>query len=232
MRSGTVTGDVLTYAAESSAAEVAAVSVSGGVVSVTALSVGEAEVTVTATDAEGSNRSAAQSFAVTVSHDADGDGLIGVHTPAQLDALRHDLDGDGVAGGGGRGGLRGGVRCDGLGNGHGNGFVPGRGRVPGVRAGLGSGLGHQRQRRCRRGQCVVERRSRLAASGDAGGAVHDDVRGQRASHPGPVRARWGRCGPVRCDGVVERHPGGGGDGGRCDGRHGGGRPCVAQTRGR
>ena len=89
-------GDVLTYAADSSAAEVAAVSVSGGVVSVTALSVGEAEVTVTATDAEGSNRSAAQSFAVTVSHDADGDGLIGVHTPAQLDALRHDLDGDGV----------------------------------------------------------------------------------------------------------------------------------------
>ena len=88
-------GDVLTYAADSSAAEVAAVSVSGGVVSVTALSVGEAEVTVTATDAEGSNRSAAQSFAVTVSHDADGDGLIGVHTLAQLDAVRHDVDGDG-----------------------------------------------------------------------------------------------------------------------------------------
>ena len=88
-------GDVLTYAADSSAAEVAAVSVSGGVVSVTALSVGEAEVTVTATDAEGSNRSAAQTFAVTVSHDADGDGLIGVHTLAQLDAVRHDVDGDG-----------------------------------------------------------------------------------------------------------------------------------------
>ena len=88
-------GDVLTYAAESSAPKVAAVAMSGGVVSVAALSVGAAEVTVTATDAQGSNRSATQTFTVTVSWDADGDGLIGVHTPAQLDALRHDLDGDG-----------------------------------------------------------------------------------------------------------------------------------------
>ena len=93
-------GDVLTYAAESSSAGVASASVASaaasGVVTVTALSVGEAVVTVTATDAEGSNRSAAQSFAVMVVHDADADGLITVHTLAQLDAVRHDLDGDGA----------------------------------------------------------------------------------------------------------------------------------------
>ena len=93
-------GDVLTYAAESATAGVASASVAAaasGVVTVTALSVGEAEVTVTATDAEGSNRSATQTFTVTVTHDADADGLIAVHTLAQLDAVRHDLDGDGVA---------------------------------------------------------------------------------------------------------------------------------------
>ena len=90
-------GDVLTYAAESSAAAVAAVvDVSGGVVTVAALAAGAAAVTVTATDAEGSNRSAEQTFAVTVTDDADGDGLIGVHTLSQLDAVRHDLDGDGA----------------------------------------------------------------------------------------------------------------------------------------
>ena len=33
---------------------------------------------------------------MTVAQDADGDGLIGIHTPAQLDAVRHDLDGDGA----------------------------------------------------------------------------------------------------------------------------------------
>ena len=91
-------GDVLTYAAESSSAGVASVAsaAASGVVTVTALSVGEAVVTVTATDAEGSNRSAAQSFAVMVVHDTDADGLITVHTLAQLDAVRHDLDGDGA----------------------------------------------------------------------------------------------------------------------------------------
>ncbi len=61
-------GDVLTYAAESSAPEVAAVAgVASGVVTVTALSVGAAAVTVTATDADGSGRSATQSFQVAVS---------------------------------------------------------------------------------------------------------------------------------------------------------------------
>ena len=59
--------DVLTYAAESSAADVAAVTVAGSVVTVTPLSAGEAAVTVTATDGDGSGRSAAQSFQVTVS---------------------------------------------------------------------------------------------------------------------------------------------------------------------
>ena len=88
--------DALTYAAESAAAAVAAVTVASSVVTVTPLSLGEAVVTVTATDVEGSNRSATQEFAVTVSQDADGDGLIGVHTLAQLDAVRYDLDGDGA----------------------------------------------------------------------------------------------------------------------------------------
>ncbi len=63
-------GDVLTYAAESSAPDVAAVSVvavASGVVTVTGLSEGEAQVTVTATDADGSGRSATQSFRVAVS---------------------------------------------------------------------------------------------------------------------------------------------------------------------
>ena len=89
-------GDVLTYAAASTAEDVAVVEVSGTGVTVTALSAGEAEVTVTATDMQGSNRSATQEFTVTVAYDVDGDGLIGIHTLAQLDAVRHDLDGDGA----------------------------------------------------------------------------------------------------------------------------------------
>ena len=72
------------------------VSVAGSVVTVTPVSAGESVVTVTATDAGGSNRTATQTFTVTVAQDADGDGLIGIHTPAQLDAVRHDLDGDGA----------------------------------------------------------------------------------------------------------------------------------------
>ena len=58
--------DALTYAAESSAVDVAAVAVAGSLATVTPVSAGEARVTVTATDPGGSNRSAAQSFAVTV----------------------------------------------------------------------------------------------------------------------------------------------------------------------
>ena len=59
-------GDVLTYEAESSSAGVAAVSVAASVLTVAPVSVGEVVITVTATDAEGSNRSALQIFAVTV----------------------------------------------------------------------------------------------------------------------------------------------------------------------
>ena len=64
--------DALTYASSSSSSsssspDVAAVPVAGSVVTVAPLSAGAARVTVTATDAGGSNRSAEQTFAVTVS---------------------------------------------------------------------------------------------------------------------------------------------------------------------
>ena len=58
--------DALTYAAMSSAPGVASVSVSGSLVTVTPLSEGMATVTVTATDAGGSNQTATQTFRVTV----------------------------------------------------------------------------------------------------------------------------------------------------------------------
>ena len=96
-------GDELTYAASSSATDVATVSVSGAEVRIVAAGAGTAVVTVTATDAGGSNGSAIQAFTVTVSsanqvdYDRDGDGLIEIATLAQLDAVRHDLDGDGSA---------------------------------------------------------------------------------------------------------------------------------------
>ena len=90
--------DELTYAAESSADDVAAVSADGSVVTVTPVGAGTAVVTVTAADEEKENAPATQTFAVTVviDYDADADGLIEVRTPAQLDAVRHDLDGNGV----------------------------------------------------------------------------------------------------------------------------------------
>ena len=59
-------GDALTYGATSSAPSVAGVSVSGSLVTVSPASEGTALVTVTATDAGGSNTTATQSFAVTV----------------------------------------------------------------------------------------------------------------------------------------------------------------------
>ena len=61
---------------------------------------GRTIITVTATDAGGSNMSASQRFRVTVGndYDTDGDGLIGVSNLAQLDAMRYDLDGNGYAG--------------------------------------------------------------------------------------------------------------------------------------
>ena len=103
---------------------------------VTPVSAGESVVTVTATDAGGSNRTATQTFTVTVAQDADGDGLIGIHTPAQLDAVRHDLDGDGApttAGAAGHaaafgvtGGAHRGVVCNGPGVGLGSSGRSGR----------------------------------------------------------------------------------------------------------
>ena len=59
-------GDTLTWAAVSSSPEVATVSVSGSVLTVTPLAAGETTVTVTATDAGGSGGTATQSFRVTV----------------------------------------------------------------------------------------------------------------------------------------------------------------------
>ena len=59
-------GDALTYRAVSSDSSVASVTVSGSTVSVTPLSGGTATMTVTATDAEGSNTSATQTLDVTV----------------------------------------------------------------------------------------------------------------------------------------------------------------------
>ena len=96
-------GDELTYAASSSATDVATVRVSGAEVRIEPVGVGRAVVTVTATDAGGSNASAFQAFTVTVGsenqvdYDRDGDGLIEIANLAQLDAVRYDLDGDGSA---------------------------------------------------------------------------------------------------------------------------------------
>ena len=59
-------GDALTWGASSSAPSVASVSVSGSTVTVAPAAPGAATVTVTATDTGGSNRTATQSFTVTV----------------------------------------------------------------------------------------------------------------------------------------------------------------------
>jgi len=59
-------GDALTYAASTSAPSVASVSLSGSGVTVAPVSEGSAVVTVTATDVDGSNTAATQSFTVTV----------------------------------------------------------------------------------------------------------------------------------------------------------------------
>ena len=92
--------DTLTFGASSSLTSVATVSRSGSVLRITPGTAGRTIITVTATDAGGSNMSASQRFVVTVGHDydADGDGLIGISSLAQLDAMRYDLDGDGYAG--------------------------------------------------------------------------------------------------------------------------------------
>ena len=90
--------DTLTYAASSSVASVVTLSRSGSMLTITSGSAGRTLITVTATDASGSNMSATQRFTVRVgyNYDADGDGLIGISNLAQFDAVRHDLNGNGV----------------------------------------------------------------------------------------------------------------------------------------
>ena len=92
--------DTLTYGATTSLTSVATVSRSGSMLTITPGTSGRTIITVTATDAGGSNMSASQRFRVTVGHDydSDGDGLIGVSSLAQLDAMRYDRDGNGYAG--------------------------------------------------------------------------------------------------------------------------------------
>ena len=90
--------DALTYGTSSSASSVASVSRSGSEVTLTPGVAGLAVVTVTATDAGGSNTSATQRFRVTVGndYDSDRDGLIEIDSLAQLDAVRHDPNGNGI----------------------------------------------------------------------------------------------------------------------------------------
>ena len=90
----------LTFSATRSVTSVVTIATSGSVVTITPQSAGRTVVTVTATDATGSNMSATQRFTVTVGYDydSDGDRLIGVGSLAQLDAMRHDANGDGASG--------------------------------------------------------------------------------------------------------------------------------------
>ena len=94
-------GDALSYAVRSTDAGVVASAADGATVELTPVAPGVSEVTVTATDAGGPDRSAAQSFSVEVGrdYDADDDGLIDIGGLAQLDAVRHDRNGDGRADG-------------------------------------------------------------------------------------------------------------------------------------
>ena len=90
--------DTLTHTAATSDASVATVSVLGSPVTITPVGAGRAIVTVTSTDAVGSNPSATQRFRVTVGndYDTDDDRLIEIRTLAQLDAMRHNLNGQSV----------------------------------------------------------------------------------------------------------------------------------------
>ena len=90
--------DSLRHTAATSDASVAAVSVLGSPVTITPVGAGRAIVTVTATDAVGSNPSATQRFRVTVGndYDTDDDRLIEIWTLAQVDAMRHNLNGQSV----------------------------------------------------------------------------------------------------------------------------------------
>ena len=93
--------DTLTYGASASATTVATVSTSGAEVTITPVAAGRTTISVTATDASGSNTAATQRFTVTVwsaaavDYDSDDDGLIEISSLAQLNAIRHDRGGDG-----------------------------------------------------------------------------------------------------------------------------------------
>ena len=89
-------GDRLTYAASASRLAVAAVSVSGSRVTVTPRSPGSTMVTVTATDTGGSNRTATQSFRVTVLQPFTDDPIVPGETPVRaihFTELRARIDG-------------------------------------------------------------------------------------------------------------------------------------------
>ena len=94
--------DTLTYGASSSETAVATVTSSAAQLTIIPVAAGRAAITVTATDAGGSNNAATQRFTVTVwpanavDYDTDDDNLIEIGNLAQLDAVRHDLDGDGT----------------------------------------------------------------------------------------------------------------------------------------
>ena len=92
--------DTLTYGASSPVTSVATLSRLGSMLTITPVAAGRTIITVTATDAGGSNTSASQRFRVTVGqdYDSDRDGLIGVSNLVQLDAMRYDRDGNGYAG--------------------------------------------------------------------------------------------------------------------------------------
>ncbi len=100
--------DTLAYGASSSETAVATVTSSAAQLTITPVAAGRAAITVTATDAAGSNHSATQRFTVTVwpanavDYDTDDDSLIEISDLAQLYAVRHDLDGDGTPTGRGK----------------------------------------------------------------------------------------------------------------------------------
>ena len=98
-------GDRLTYGASSSRPAVAAASVSGSRVTVTPRAPGSTTVTVTATDTGGSNRTATQSFGVTVLQPFTDDPIAPGETPiraAHVTELRTRIDGLRAAAGLGR----------------------------------------------------------------------------------------------------------------------------------
>ena len=100
--------DTLTFGVSSSATSVATVTRSVAQLTISPVAAGRTTITVTATDADGSNTAATQRFTVAVwsatevDYDSDDDGLIEITTLAQLDAIRHDLSGNGMPASGGQ----------------------------------------------------------------------------------------------------------------------------------